>query len=280
MHTMSEMSRTDKLQSIQGIAAIRLDRVSVLYRRESDRPTSVKELFVRLVKDQMDGQYVRALDDISLDVLKGEVFGVVGRNGAGKSTLLKTISRIIRPTQGRVQVWGRVSALLALGAGFHKELTGRENVYLYSSLLGRSELETKELFDSIVEFAEIQDFIDSPIRMYSTGMIARLGFATAMAQQPDILLVDEVLGVGDEMFREKCRTRFREFQERGATVVIVSHRLDEIQRLCQRALWLHEGKGMRYGGAKEVAEQYRRFQKQGIRFTSIRQQSNDTRRKG
>ena len=237
--------------------AIKLEDVSVHYRFESDRPTSMKEYAIRTVKRQIERHTVRALDGVSLEVHKGEVFGVIGRNGAGKSTLLKSLARIIRPTHGRVRIWGQVTSLLSVGAGFSHELTGRENIFLYSALLGRSQTQTKELLEDIIDFAELDEFIDAPLRTYSTGMIARLGFAVAMVETPEIMLVDEVLAVGDEQFQKKCQCRFGEVQASGATIIIVSHSMEAIEALCDRAMWLAEGKAVRIDYAPDVVESYR-----------------------
>lgn len=241
--------------------AVALENVSVHYRFVTDRPTSMKEFAVRLLRQEIEPQSVRALDDVSLDVKRGEVLGVIGRNGAGKSTLLKLIAGIIRPTAGRVRVWGRVTSLLGVGAGFSHELTGRENVYLYSALLGRSQDRTQALFEQIVDFAELGNFIDAPVRTYSSGMVARLGFAVAMAETPEILLVDEVLAVGDTAFQEKCGVRFREIQNAGATIVIVSHSMKTIRKQCERALWLSDGKAMSLESASQAVKSYHSFQR-------------------
>ena len=194
-----------------------------------------------------------------MNVQRGEVYGIVGRNGSGKSTLLRVLSRITIPTSGRVQIWGKTSPLLGVGAGFHPELTGRENIFLYSSILGRSRVRTKGLLDQIIEFSELMDFIDEPIRIYSSGMVARLGFSIAMAEPPEILLVDEVLSVGDESFKDKCKIRFNEFSSSGSTIVFVSHNLKAVQELCSRSTWLNQGKLMMTGDTKDVIQKYREF---------------------
>ncbi len=235
---------------------ITLEGVSVHYRFVTDRPTSIKEFAIRLIKKDIERHTVNALEDVSIVIRKGEVFGIVGRNGAGKTTLLKIIARIIRPTKGRVCVWGRVTSLLGVGAGFSHELTGRENIFLYSALLGRSQERTLELIDEIIEFAELREFIDAPMRTYSTGMVGRLGFAVAMAETPDILLVDEVLAVGDVAFQEKCQERFHEIQMDGTTIIIVSHSMTAIKELCDRVLYLAEGKVVCVDTASRVVESY------------------------
>ncbi len=239
--------------------AVCLDKVVVRYPLELNRPTSLKEYVIRQMKRDIHRQYLTALKDISAEIPVRETFGVIGRNGAGKSTLLKVIARIIQPTSGQMQVWGKVVSLLGVGAGFHPELSGKENIFLYSALLGRPQNFTVDHYREIVEFSELEDFIDSPIRTYSSGMIARLGFAVAMVDRPDVLLVDEVLGVGDEFFREKCRLRFSEFHNAGTTLIIVSHSLGEIEKLCQRAIWLHKGNVKEVGRARDVVNAYRSF---------------------
>lgn len=260
MLTASEINRSYTSLGSSNSLAVKLEDISVYYRHEQNRPTSLKEFVIRRIKGDLDGAVIKALESVSLEVGVGEVFGIIGRNGAGKSTLLKVISRIIRPTRGRLRVWGRSASLLGVGAGFHPELTGRENVFLYSAILGRKQSETEKRFNAIVEFAELSDFIDTPIRVYSSGMIARLGFATAMADKPEILLVDEVLGVGDQQFRVKCEARFNDFRRVGTTIIIVSHNMRVIETMSDRALWLHNGCIEALGSAKEVVMAYRKFQ--------------------
>jgi len=239
---------------------VKLEEVSVYYRFATDRPTSMKEFVIRTLKRQIERQTVKALNGVSLEVYKGEAFGVIGRNGAGKSTLLKALARIIRPTHGRIRIWGPVTSLLSVGAGFSHELTGRENIFLYSALLGRSRSQTESLFENITSFAELNDFIDAPLRTYSTGMVARLGFAVAMADRPEILLVDEVLGVGDTYFQEKCMMKFHEYRENGTTLILVSHNLPQVVQNCETSIWLHNGVTKSYGHPTKVAADYERYQ--------------------
>ncbi|MGH7410533.1 MAG: ABC transporter ATP-binding protein [Candidatus Methylomirabilis sp.] len=227
------------------------------YRVPSQHIGTFKEHGVRLLR----GERIRynefwALRDLSLNIYRGELFGIVGRNGAGKSTLLKVVARVLRPTTGRVWVKGRVAPLLELGAGFHPELTGRENVFLNGTLLGRSRREVAERFSEILTFAEIEDFIEAPLRTYSTGMVARLGFATAMAWEPDVLILDEVLAVGDAAFQEKCKERIKEFRGNGTTILLVSHAATTVASMCDRAVWLHRGVVKTIGPAHEVATAY------------------------
>ena len=225
-----------------------------------DRPTSLKEYAIRRIRRDIQSEYVSALAGVSMEIQAGEVFGVIGRNGAGKSTLLKVISKIVMPTRGRVRVWGQVVSLLGIGAGFHEELTGRENIYLYSAILGRTSSSTSALVD----------FIHSPIRVYSTGMKARLGFAVAMADRPSILLVDEVLAVGDEQFQKKCQQRFNDFQSQGTTIVIVSHSMRAIETMCGRAVCLTDGRVGGLGKAEEVVRAYHDYLSRTASSQSIR----------
>jgi lipopolysaccharide transport system ATP-binding protein len=236
--------------------SIQLENVAVHYMFEHQLATSLKEFFVRLGRTGPEIEKVRALDNVSLEIRRGETFGIIGRNGAGKSTLLKLVAGIVRPTTGRLRIWGSVRALLSVGAGFNPELTGRENVFMFSSMLGRTNRETTKLFDQIVDFSELAEFMNSPLRIYSTGMIARLGFATIIASQPEIILIDEVMAVGDARFQEKCKNKFREYQQNGSTIVIISHSMEEIRHLCQRVAWLHEGKLMDIGSTAIVTEKY------------------------
>lgn len=235
---------------------IRFQDVSVRYRLPRERVSGLKEYAIRLLQRRLAYEEFWALKDVSFQVQRGEMFGVIGRNGSGKSTLLKVIARVLTPIRGRVVVRGHVAPLLELGAGFHPELTGRENVYLNSALLGRTRAQVDEMLPEIVAFAEIEEFIEAPLRTYSTGMVARLGFAVATAARPDILLVDEVLSVGDAAFQEKCLDRMYSFQERGTTIVLVSHSMAAIESFCKRALWLKNGQVQALGDASEVTERY------------------------
>jgi lipopolysaccharide transport system ATP-binding protein len=197
-----------------------------------------------------------ALKDVSFRVGEGDTLGIIGENGSGKSTVLKLITRIIEPTAGRVSVAGKVSALLELGAGFHPDLTGRENIFLNGSILGMTRREMKERFSDIVEFAGLEKFIDTPVKHFSSGMYARLGFAVAVSVDPDILVVDEVLAVGDEAFQRKCMDKISDFKKRGKTIILVSHSLDLVQSLCDQALWLDGGVVRAAGESTEVVYRY------------------------
>jgi ABC-type polysaccharide/polyol phosphate transport system ATPase subunit len=199
------------------------------------------------------------LREVSFSVDPGEIFGIIGANGAGKSTLLKVIAGIIPPSVGRVVVRGRIAPLIELGAGFDPFLTGRENIFLYGSLLGFSQKELERRFDRIVRFAELEEFIDVPLMNYSVGMSARLGFAIATDVEPDLLLIDELFSVGDAAFKKKCEERMESFKANGVTIVLVSHDLTLIQETCQRAMWLHHGQAAATGSADKVVAEYRKF---------------------
>jgi ABC-type polysaccharide/polyol phosphate transport system ATPase subunit len=237
-------------------AVVQLDHVSVRYRVPQERIGTFKEYAIRRLQGRVRVNEFWALRDVSLRVSPGEILGIVGRNGAGKTTLLKVIARVLRPTHGRVWVKGHLAPLLDLGAGFHPELTGRENVFLNGSLLGRTEREIHKRFAEILEFAGLPDFIDAPLRTYSSGMVARLGFAVATAWQPDILIIDELLAVGDEAFQDKCRARLEGFRNEGTTVLLVSHSAEMIRTMCRQAIWLDHGSVRAWGPADEVTQQY------------------------
>ncbi|MEE8346299.1 MAG: ABC transporter ATP-binding protein [Dehalococcoidia bacterium] len=198
-----------------------------------------------------------ALRDVSFCVAQGETLGIIGRNGSGKSTILKLIAGVTAPSEGEIAVYGRVSPLIELGAGFHPDLTGRENVFLNASILGMSRKETLARFDDIISFAELWDFVDTPVKRYSSGMYIRLGFSVAVHSDPEILLIDEVLAVGDAAFQEKCLAKMQEFRSRGITIVLVSHSMELVEDFCQRALLLNGGRVVVDGPTTEVVERYR-----------------------
>ncbi len=237
-------------------SAIHLDNVSVRYRVPREQLSGIKEFAIRWVQRRLQYRQFLALQEICLDIQPGEIFGVIGPNGAGKSTLLKVMARVLKPSQGRVVVIGRTAPLLDVAAGFHPELTGVENIFLNGALLGYTRREIEDQFEEIITFAGIEEFIEAPIRTYSTGMVARLGFAIATNARPDILLVDEVLSVGDASFQEKCITRMTAYRENGTTIVLVSHGLALVQNICQRAIWLESGKIAARGKAVEVVQKY------------------------
>jgi ABC-type polysaccharide/polyol phosphate transport system ATPase subunit len=217
---------------------------------------TLRDLASSLLAGRGFGHEFFALRDVSFKVDHGETFGIIGRNGSGKSTALKLIAGVTAPTKGEVFVVGRVCPLIELGAGFHPDLTGRENVHLNASILGMSSREINEQFDSIVEFAELREFIDTPIKRYSSGMYVRLGFAVAVHSNPDLLLVDEVLAVGDAFFQEKCLAKMHEFKDKGITIVLVSHSPGLISEFCERAIWLDHGRLTAEGRADDVVGQY------------------------
>ncbi len=227
------------------------------FRLYHDKAYSLKERLIFWGRQKADDFW--ALKGVSLSVPRGTTVGLIGRNGSGKSTLLKIISRILYPTHGEVKVNGHVSTLLELGAGFHTDFTGRENIFLNASILGLNRKETKKRLDDIIAFAELEDFIDNPIRNYSSGMYMRLGFAVAVHVDPDILLIDEVLAVGDLAFKEKCLAKIRELQKRGTTIILVSHAPKQVQELCDMAVWLDRGQVRLMGPAGEVAQAYAEF---------------------
>ena len=216
-----------------------LDGVSKLYRIYRRRHESLKEFLINRSLGQW--QELWALRDVSFEVRRGQAVGVIGHNGSGKSTLLKVLSGIVLPDAGRVEVGGRVTSLLELGAGFHQEYTGRENIYLYGALMGLRRREVEQAFDAIVEFSELGDRIEDPIKHYSSGQYARLGFSVAVHLKPDILLIDEVLAVGDQSFQQKCFEHLRGLRRQGCTIILVSHDLESIKLFCDRALWLDQG---------------------------------------
>jgi ABC-type polysaccharide/polyol phosphate transport system ATPase subunit len=236
---------------------VALQDVTVKYRAPEVRYRTFKEYMIRILKREVRFKEFIALSGINMDVKQGETIGIIGRNGAGKSTLLKVISRVLIPTNGRVWIRGRVSPLLELGAGFHPELTGRENVFLNATLLGHPMRDVESHMDGIVDFAEIGDFIEAPLRTYSSGMVARLGFAVATAWEPEILILDEVLSVGDEDFRRKCQVRMESFRTGGTTTFLVSHSMETIKDMCSRVMWLGHGKSLAVGEPQAVIDAYR-----------------------
>src|SRR4029079_13651627 len=229
------------------------------YRRYGGRQFStLKSALLQrsILRDLQPSETFPALRNVSFKVAKGSTFGVMGRNGSGKSTALKLVAGITKPTSGSVKVDGRISALIELGAGFHPEISGRENVFINGIMLGLSKREIQERFDEIVDFAELREFIDAPVKTYSSGMYMRLGFAVAIHVNPDVLLVDEVLAVGDEGFTHKCLDKFAEFRRRGKTILLVTHSLNLVERFCDEALSLDEGHAMSHGDPKRVVGAY------------------------
>lgn len=237
---------------------IELDNVTVNYKLASERVHSFKEYVISKLKRKISYEYFHALKNVSLEIKAGEVFGLIGDNGAGKSTLLKVVARVLRPTTGRVRLHGRVFPLLELGAGFDMELTGRENVYLNSAILGFKKSDVTSRFDRMVSFAGLEEFIDTPVRNYSTGMVSRLGFAIATDIQPEVLIIDEVLSVGDADFQKRSGERIQKFCAGGTTVILVSHALDTIAKMCDRAAWLRHGEIKKVGKTNDVIAEYQK----------------------
>lgn len=239
---------------------IKAENITVCYRMANDKIQSIKEYLVALLKRKLKYDEFRALQDVSFEIEKGEVIGIVGSNGAGKSTLLKVISGILRPTTGSVTLEGNVVPMLELGSGFDFDLSGRENIFLNGAILGYSEKFLKEKYDEIVEFSELGEFIDIPVRNYSSGMIMRLAFSIASQVVPDILIVDEILAVGDAAFQEKSYARMMELMSHGTTVLLVSHNIDQVRRLCDRVIWLDHGKVVAIGETEELCDAYMKTQ--------------------
>jgi len=236
--------------------AIVVERVSKHFRIFRGREDTLKGAFARFFRSRVHPEEFWALQDVSFSVAQGETFGIIGENGSGKSTLLKLLCGILRPDQGSININGRVAGLLELGAGFHPDLTGRENIYLNGSLLGFSKAQIDKRFDEIVTFAELKDFIDTPVKHYSSGMYVRLGFAIAVNVDPEVLLIDEVIAVGDERFQQKCFEKMNQFKRTGKTIVLVSHSLEAIRNICRKALWLNAGKIQAEGTGDSVVNAY------------------------
>ena len=240
--------------------AIEVTNVTKVYRKyaRSKQFATLKSALLSgsLIHDLKPDETFSALQGVSFNVPAGRTYGIIGRNGSGKSTALKLVAGITKPTTGTVKVTGRISALIELGAGFHPEISGRENVFINGIMLGLTKREVAQRFDEIVEFAEMQDFIDAPVKTYSSGMYMRLGFAVAIHVDPDVLLVDEVLAVGDEGFTHKCLDKFGEFKRRGKTILLVTHSLTLVERFCDEALWLDSGKVLGAGDPKRVVGAY------------------------
>lgn len=238
--------------------AVVLRAVSKRFRLYRERARSFQELFVAGLRPwrRQPREYIWALREVDLTVGQGETLGIIGANGAGKSTILKLIARVLQPTSGEIVTHGRVSSLLELGAGFHPDLTGRENVFLYGSLLGLSRRDMSERFDDIVDFSGIGSVIDVPVKRYSSGMYLRLAFSVAIHVEPDVLLVDEVFAVGDHAYQERCLRRIRELQRQGVTILFVSHSMETVKQMCSRAIWLAQGQVITDGRPEAVVERY------------------------
>ena len=230
--------------------------VTVRFNMSTERLDNLKEYFIKLMRGQLMFQEFLALKQVNLQVKKGEAWGIIGTNGSGKSTLLKLICGILKPYKGTVEIKGTIAPLIELGAGFDGELTARENIFLNGAVLGHSERFMKEKFNEIVDFAELWDFLDMPIKNYSSGMAARLGFSIATVVQPDILIVDEVLAVGDYAFQQKCETRMQSMLNQGTTLLYVSHSIESVRNLCTKALWIDKGNVKMSGDVMEVSQRY------------------------
>ncbi len=235
---------------------IELSDVTVRFNKANMKVDNIKEYVVRLLRRELIFQEYIALQHINLQIKKGEAWGLVGTNGAGKSTLLKVISKILKPYKGEVKISGSVAALIELGAGIDPQLSARENIYLNGTLLGYKKSFIEEKFDEIVEFSELSEFLDSPVKNFSSGMKARLGFSIATSVQPDILIADEILSVGDMRFKKKCSERMKKMLDNGTTLLYVSHNMNSVKKLCTHALWLDKGRQIMTGTAKEVCDAY------------------------
>lgn len=239
--------------------AIKVENVVVRYNKASEKIDNLKEYFIKLIQRRLRFEEFWALNDISFKINKGDAWGLIGKNGSGKSTLLKAICGILRPYSGKITIHGEISPLIELGIGFNNQLTAEENIFLHGAVLGYSKKFMKDRFSGIVEFAELQEFMEIPLKNFSTGMRARLGFAIATLVNPDILVVDEVLSVGDKSFQKKCETRMSEMLENGTTLLLVSHSETTILKMCQQSIWLNKGICMKIGESQEVIDAYNDF---------------------
>lgn len=244
---------------MQSNVVISVENLTQRYRVIQERPDTLRELFTRFFRHESEVYDFEAVRNVSFTVRTGEMLGIVGRNGSGKSTLLKIVAGVFRPTLGKVHVTGTIAPLIELGAGFHGELTGRENILINGLILGYSKAEMIRREQSIIDFAEIGDFIDVPVKQYSSGMYMRLAFAVATEVDPDILVIDEILAVGDFAFQQKCKNRLRDFRERGKTILLVTHSQSDVLELCDRAIVMDQGNMMFDGNPEEALEMYKSF---------------------
>ncbi len=242
--------------------AIEVQNVSMRFNMAKERYESLKEYFLAAMQGKLQFEEFYALRDVSLSVPKGEFHGLIGLNGSGKSTLLKVISGVYKPTKGTVRVNGAIAPLIELGAGFDMDLTARENIYLNGTVLGLTPKFITEKFDEIVDFSELWDFLDVPLKNYSSGMVARIAFAIATVTKPEILIADEILSVGDFLFQEKCEKRMAELMDGGTTVLFVSHSIRQIRRMCDRVTWLEKGRVRMEGPTQEVCDAYADLEKE------------------
>lgn len=244
------------MEGINSSIAVHVEDVTMKFNLSQEKVDSLKEYIIKLLKKQLLYNEFIALDHVSFDVYKNEILGIIGYNGSGKSTILKIIAGVMKPTKGKVTTSGSIAPLIELGAGFDPNLTGKENIYLNGYVLGLQKEFIEEKFDEIVEFAELKKFIDVPLKNYSSGMKSRLGFAIATSVKPQILIVDEVLSVGDYKFQEKCQRRIKEMLENDTTVLFVSHVIAQVQALCHRCVWLDKGKVKMIGPSQEVCQAF------------------------
>lgn len=241
---------------------IKVDDVSMCFNLSTEKHESLKEYFLALVKGRLHYDEFYALKNVSLEIMPGDFYGLVGLNGSGKSTLLKTIAGVYKPTKGKVTVRGTIAPLIELGAGFDLDLTARENIYLNGTILGYSPKYIDEKFDEIVEFSELQNFLDVPLKNYSSGMVARIAFAIATMTKPDILIADEILSVGDFLFQQKCEKRMQELMSGGTTVLFVSHSIEQVERMCNKVAWLSHGDLKMNGDVATVCAAYKQAQRE------------------
>lgn len=243
------------------MAIIEVDNVSMRFNLSREKHESFKEYFLAMAKGRLQFDEFFALRDVSLTVEPGDFYGLVGLNGSGKSTLLKVISGVYKPSQGKVKVNGTIAPLIELGAGFDMDLTARENIYLNGTVLGYTPKYIDSKFEEIVEFSELRDFLDVPLKNYSSGMVARIAFAIATITKPDILIADEILSVGDFLFQEKCEKRMQQLMSGGTTVILVSHSIEQVERMCNKVAWLDHGHLRMNGPVDEVCAAYKKFEK-------------------
>ncbi len=240
---------------------IQVDNVSMHFNLSSEKHESMKEYFLAMVQGRLHYNEFHALEDVSLDIMPGDFYGLVGLNGSGKSTLLKVIAGVYKPSRGRVVVNGTIAPLIELGAGFDMDLTARENIYLNGTVLGFSPKYITSKFDEIVSFSELQDFLDVPLKNYSSGMVARIAFAIATMTKPDILIADEILSVGDFLFQQKCEERMQKLMDGGTTVIFVSHSIEQVERMCNKVAWISHGHLKMNGDTKTVCDAYKLAQR-------------------
>ena len=243
---------------------IRVENVSMCFNLSSEKHESLKEYFLAMVQGRLQYDEFYALKDVSLDIMPGDFYGLVGLNGSGKSTLLKTIAGVYKPTTGSISVTGTIAPLIELGAGFDMDLTARENIYLNGTVLGYSPKYLNSKFEEIVEFSELREFLDVPLKNYSSGMVTRLAFAIATITKPDILIADEILAVGDFLFQQKCEKRMQELMSGGTTVLFISHSIEQIERMCNKVAWLSHGHVKMNGDTAEVCEAYKQAHREEV----------------